>query len=249
MQSTLFITKNHATDENSWRQYLSDKLSLDQHNISPAAWNFVNFPGKLYIDDVRALQEHLAQAGHAARVFVLTDMQDTSSVVQNSLLKILEEPPAGVFFILTTTSRGTIIDTICSRCQIVHDTGLPPADLDLFPSLEDLQFSTWPSLDASALAYIITENFSKNQTALKKKAPDYSMTAISILAFEAYTQQILADLPGKNDINYQVRLLRAFTAAITLLSANVSPKNVYYATAISICEPEIPAPLPARIDK
>ncbi len=41
-------------------------------------------------------------------------MQDSS---RNALLKVLEEPPAGVYFLLLTTRRGAMIPTILSRTR------------------------------------------------------------------------------------------------------------------------------------
>lgn len=50
-------------------------------------------------------------------------MQDSS---RNALLKVLEEPPAGVYFLLLTTRRGAIIPTILSRTRnyATHGRGL-----------------------------------------------------------------------------------------------------------------------------
>ena len=36
---------------------------------------------------------------------------------QNAILKILEEPPSYVFFIILTTSRSTMLETVLSRVQ------------------------------------------------------------------------------------------------------------------------------------
>lgn len=38
----------------------------------------------------------------------------------NKLLKLIEEPPKDTFFILTTSNPDQIIDTIKSRCQLLH---------------------------------------------------------------------------------------------------------------------------------
>lgn len=42
---------------------------------------------------------------------------DQSVAGQNKILKILEEPPKNVFFILSTTNTKTVLDTIMSRVQ------------------------------------------------------------------------------------------------------------------------------------
>jgi DNA polymerase III gamma/tau subunit len=46
----------------------------------------------------------------------------------NALLKVLEEPPAGVVFVLCTTEEDKILATIKSRCQI-HNLSLVPNEI------------------------------------------------------------------------------------------------------------------------
>lgn len=51
------------------------------------------------------------------KVFVINNV-DESIAGQNKILKILEEPPANVFFILTTTNTKMVLETILSRVQV-----------------------------------------------------------------------------------------------------------------------------------
>ena len=39
---------------------------------------------------------------------------------QNALLKILEEPPSGIEFLIFTLNKNTLLPTICSRMQIIN---------------------------------------------------------------------------------------------------------------------------------
>lgn len=73
------------------------------------------------IDDVRALKERLdlpPQEGKVA-VYILDEAHMLTNEAFNALLKVLEEPPAHVVFILATTERHKIPDTIASRCATV----------------------------------------------------------------------------------------------------------------------------------
>jgi len=234
MQSILFITNHQDTDENGWRRFLDDKFTPHATINPQAAWDFVNFPVKLLIDDVRELQERLSQVGHQPTVFVLTDMAASSLVVQNALLKMLEAPPEAVTFVLVTSTLAPILPTIQSRCQLIKAIITDQNSSELYPSLENLQFVRWPELDASQIAQIITTAFSQNQTQLKKTAPQYSQTSVSLLAFDSYSRQILANLSSKNDISFSLRALKSLTKASQLLRANVSPKNVYYYLALDL---------------
>ena len=50
------------------------------------------------------------------KVFVLEHAELMSAEAQNAMLKILEEPPDSVIFILLTTSAALLLPTIRSRC-------------------------------------------------------------------------------------------------------------------------------------
>ena len=73
------------------------------------------------VDEVRALRE---QAGYAPlrlrkKVFVLDEVHMFSRSAFNALLKILEEPPEHVVFVLATTELHKVPDTVRSRCQVL----------------------------------------------------------------------------------------------------------------------------------
>jgi DNA polymerase-3 subunit gamma/tau len=52
------------------------------------------------------------------KVFIIDEVHMLSGAAFNALLKTLEEPPAGVVFVLATTERHKVPDTILSRCQL-----------------------------------------------------------------------------------------------------------------------------------
>lgn len=51
------------------------------------------------------------------KIYILKNGQNMNEQAQNALLKILEEPPTYVFFIIVTTSRSTMLETVLSRVQ------------------------------------------------------------------------------------------------------------------------------------
>ncbi len=53
------------------------------------------------------------------RVIILCSAQSMTAQAQNALLKILEEPPRHVLFILTCENRTQLLETIRSRCVCV----------------------------------------------------------------------------------------------------------------------------------
>ena len=52
------------------------------------------------------------------KILIMDEFHMASKTVQNRLLKIMEEPPKHLVFILCTTDPDKIIDTIHSRCQL-----------------------------------------------------------------------------------------------------------------------------------
>ncbi len=72
----------------------------------------------LTVDSIRRLREEAFVLPNESpyRVMILADAHTMTPQAQNALLKILEEPPAHVLFILTCDSRAQLLETIRSRC-------------------------------------------------------------------------------------------------------------------------------------
>lgn len=51
------------------------------------------------------------------KLFVLDAFHNTSALVQNKLLKVLEEPPADVYFLLGATAEYSVLPTVLSRMK------------------------------------------------------------------------------------------------------------------------------------
>lgn len=61
------------------------------------------------------IKPHMAKR----RVFIIDYAHTLNEQSQNALLKVLEEPPESVLFILITESRSALLETIISRCIIL----------------------------------------------------------------------------------------------------------------------------------
>ena len=57
------------------------------------------------------------------KLYVISDFHNASAIFQNKLLKILEEPPAGVYFLLGTAALAPVLDTVKSRVKLLE---IPP---------------------------------------------------------------------------------------------------------------------------
>ncbi len=71
------------------------------------------------VDNIRELREeaHFTPVAARYRVYIIDETHMLSQGAFNALLKILEEPPAHVIFILATTELHKVPATIVSRCQ------------------------------------------------------------------------------------------------------------------------------------
>ena len=79
------------------------------------------------IDDVRELREvaRVLPVRDRYRVFILDEAHQLSRDAFNALLKILEEPPAHVVFVLASTEKDKFPATILSRCQQLDFRPIP----------------------------------------------------------------------------------------------------------------------------
>ena len=71
------------------------------------------------VDNVRALREEavFSPAAVKKRVYIIDEVHMLSASAFNALLKIIEEPPEHLIFILATTELQKVPATILSRCQ------------------------------------------------------------------------------------------------------------------------------------
>ena len=83
------------------------------------------------VDHVRALRDEAiySPASVRYRVYIIDEVHMLSTAAFNALLKILEEPPAHLIFILATTELHKVPATILSRCQRFAFKRIRPQDI------------------------------------------------------------------------------------------------------------------------
>ncbi len=84
------------------------------------------------IKQIRAMQKRLITRPTlgARRAIIIDPADDLEKAAANALLKSLEEPPAGTFFLLVTHRPARLLPTIRSRCRTLR-----------FPVLSDAQLA------------------------------------------------------------------------------------------------------------
>ena len=73
------------------------------------------------IDRIRELEPFIFVGSHrhGNRVVLITEAEAMNPAAANALLKILEEPPSSVYFILASSRQKTLLPTVRSRCRII----------------------------------------------------------------------------------------------------------------------------------
>ncbi len=89
------------------------------------------------IDDVRVIQDRLYETGRGRwRCCIIRSVERMQDAAANAFLKILEEPPEGRVFVLTTQALSSLLPTIISRTRVLHFDRVPEADMH--PLVDDL---------------------------------------------------------------------------------------------------------------
>lgn len=83
------------------------------------------------VEDIRDLREGTVYMPERCKykVYIIDEVHMLSPAAFNALLKIMEEPPAHVKFILATTEIHKVLPTILSRCQRFDFHRIKPRDI------------------------------------------------------------------------------------------------------------------------
>jgi DNA polymerase-3 subunit delta' len=84
------------------------------------------------VEQVRAMQQRLTTRPTlgARRAIVIDPADELEKGAANALLKSLEEPPVGTYFLLVVHRLGRLLPTIRSRCRLLSFPRLPDAEID-----------------------------------------------------------------------------------------------------------------------
>ncbi len=107
----LWRTLGTTEDDEPTAQEIAGHESEDKHESR-----------EIRIEQVRELGDFFGVATHRGglRVVVLAPADALNSAAANAVLKTLEEPPSGTFFILCTDAFDEVLPTVRSRCVLHH---------------------------------------------------------------------------------------------------------------------------------
>lgn len=104
---------------------------IEKKNKNP--YCSINIPkaNVIKLNSIREINKYLSLSfsEFKYRIILISSAHFMNEEAQNALLKNLEEPPAGVIFILTTSNLAVLKETIRSRCWIVDFEPLGEEDI------------------------------------------------------------------------------------------------------------------------
>ena len=104
-------------NENIRENERRDKL-IDEESFSDCLF-FPSDGKKLTVEDAEKIREEslLSPIEGKRKVFLLSDFAESNPQTQNKLLKLLEEPPKNVIFLLGATTAFPVLTTVVSRTK------------------------------------------------------------------------------------------------------------------------------------
>lgn len=108
--------------------------------LQPGVSKETGKPTEIPVESVRAMKSWAYQRPMygARKVVLIDDAERMSDAASNTVLKVLEEPPMYLYFLLVSSRSALVLETISSRCQDV-----------VFRTLEDEEMKQ--ALDASKM--------------------------------------------------------------------------------------------------
>ena len=175
---------------------------------------------EIYVDQIRDIvADSVVMPNEAERkVYILRSADCMNAAAQNALLKILEEPPRFVSFILVAAAAAPLLETVRSRCVTLHRTGE-----DAVPAAEARALAERYLDYAAAGARISLLSFANENGDLGNR---------EMTDFVAAVQSLLADMLCKRLPDLQMprsellRLVALMDTAEQYLRFNVSTKHV-----------------------
>ena len=133
--------------------------------------------------------------------YIIIGASDLTDVAQNSLLKLLEEPPKNIEFIIISPTKSNLLPTVRSR--------LPILKVDTYRDIKELD------INLAKLDYKDVFNFLKDNVRVKK---DEAKDLIQALFHRATVVDALILTPSQLD---------NFDKAYRLLNLNSRPQSVF----------------------
>lgn len=118
-----------AKERDKWTdELIAHRTRLRDEPYAPVVYEQARAIVRGLVNEVRdRLMQSSFEGGRRVCIILLAERMNAPTA--NSILKILEEPPADVHFILTAESLSSVLPTITSRCTVVPFRRLRPDEI------------------------------------------------------------------------------------------------------------------------
>lgn len=181
------------------------------------------------IDEIRDLREkvHISPASGKYKVYIIDEVHMLTTPAFNALLKVLEEPPAHVVFILATTESHKVPATIVSRTQRYAFRPIDAATIT--KHLQSVAKQEKLTADTAALELIATHSDGSFRDALsllgQAAGSGQAITRDSVVS--------LLGLPPEESVNKLYAQLAGAASTVTVQILNELYNQGYQAAAIA----------------
>ena len=125
---TFLLTGSTGTGKTTLARILAKEVGSNGDDLKEI--NSADFRG---IDTIRSIIRNASYSPSVskARVWILDEVHMLNGISQNALLKVLEDTPSHVYFILCTTDPQKLIKPIKSRCSLFQMNVLDEDEADI----------------------------------------------------------------------------------------------------------------------
>lgn len=116
----MYLTMSLLCDETLACEECNDCRKVREGKYS----DIIHFNGKeetIKKYNIEYIQEQFKKSSleGKAKIYILENIEKSTTEAMNTLLKILEEPTSEIYAIFTTNNRSSVLPTIISRCQVI----------------------------------------------------------------------------------------------------------------------------------
>lgn len=175
---------------------------------------------EIYVDQIREIISDSAVLPNEAskKVYIIRDAGTMNTAAQNALLKVLEEPPYFVAFILVAESAGTLLETVRSRCVMLYCN----AEENNLPAESRNLAEEYLSIVAAGAKVSLISFANRNGDLSNAEMRDFALSSKMLL-----TDMLCGRLPAmKLEKTELLRLARLMDTVEQYLQFNVSTKHV-----------------------